>query len=100
MQDHRPSVGPGHVTRKLEGVFFEQHRFIDDREQARLEGILRQRGLDPAGLKSWGGYVGECFVSRGQAGAAAAELCQIVPSRGAGRNLREGSVPAPHDRMS
>ncbi|MGC8536110.1 MAG: class I SAM-dependent methyltransferase [Rhizomicrobium sp.] len=69
----------GYVTQKLEGVYFEQRRFVDSREQAHVEGILRQRGLDPAGLESEGSYVAECFVSRPQGDAAIADLGQILP---------------------
>ncbi len=68
-----------YVTQKLEDMSFEQRCFVDSREQAHVEGILRQRGLDPAGLESEGSYVAECCVSRPQGDAAIADLGQILP---------------------
>ncbi len=69
----------GYVTETLTGVYFAQRRFVGRREQAHVETILRQRGLDPAGLESEGSYVAECFVSRPKDEVATAPLKQLLP---------------------
>lgn len=69
----------GYVTEKLDGVYFEQRRFVDRHEQAHVEAVLKQQGLDPAGLESEGTYLAECFVSRPKQDVEARSLKQILP---------------------
>jgi hypothetical protein len=68
----------GYVTEKLEGRYFKQRRLADADEQAHVEQLLRQRGLDPTCLESDGHYLAEFFLSRPGAEAEAAPLRDLM----------------------
>ena len=69
----------GYVTEKLEGRYFKQRRFANAGEQGHVEGLLRDRGLDPKGLESEGYYLAEFYLSRPERDAKAAPLTKILP---------------------
>lgn len=69
----------GYVTEHLPGRHFKQRRFLNDAEQAHVEKLLRDKGLDTEGLESEGHYLAEFFLSRPRADARAAPLSRIVP---------------------
>jgi hypothetical protein len=68
----------GYTTEKLAGRYFRQRRFESAAEQDHAEGLLRSRGLDPAGLESDGYYLAEFFLSRPKREAIAAPLPKIM----------------------
>jgi hypothetical protein len=68
----------GYTTEKLAGRYFRQRRFESTAEQDHAEGLVRARGLDPAGLESEGYYLAEFFLSRPKRDAIAAPLAKIM----------------------
>ena len=69
----------GYETEQLSGRFFKQRRFASAAEQAHVEKLLEDKGLDTDGLESEGHYLAEFFLSRPKADALAAPLSSIVP---------------------
>lgn len=73
--------GRGYVSERLPDRLFRQRNFADAGEQAHVEQVLRERGLEPEGLESEGAYLAEFFLSRPKADAAAAPLADVFPRR-------------------
>lgn len=82
MFDYRPIEDAlskrGLVTEKLGSAAFVQRRFRDETEAGEVIGVLKGRGLDPAGLEAEGLFYAELFVSRPPEAIAAASLEEIV----------------------
>lgn len=79
----------GLVTEKLNSAAFVQRRFQDEEEAQQVLDILKERGVDPAGLESEGLLVAELFVSRPAEEVEKVPLDELVRVV-SGRNLSFG----------
>ena len=80
----------GLVTEKLNSAAFVQRRFQDQEEaQQVLDVLVKERGLDPAGLESEGLLFAELYVSRPEEEARKVPLDELVRVV-SGRNLSFG----------
>ncbi len=80
----------GLVTEKLNSAAFVQRRFQDEEEAQQVHDILvKERGIDPAGLESEGLLFAELYVSRPEEEAKQVPLDELVRVV-SGRNLSFG----------
>ncbi|MBX3429037.1 MAG: hypothetical protein KF779_05600 [Hyphomonadaceae bacterium] len=80
----------GLTTEKLRSAAFVQRRFYDENEAKQVIGVLRSKGIDPAGLESEGLLAAELYVSRPKDQAAVLPLDWLVRVV-SGRNLSFGA---------